>query len=106
MLMDEPFGALDPLTRDKLQRSFLRIRRETGLTAIFVTHDMFEALRLGDQIAVLENGRLVQLGTPHELMTQPANAYVERLMSTPRSQAEFIDRLAVPTGDDPHQETP
>ena len=105
MLLDEPFGALDPLTRDKLQCSFIRIRRETRLTAIFVTHDMFEALRLGDQIAVLENGQLVQIGTPHELMARPANAYVERLMTTPRNQAEFIDRLAAPTNEDSRQES-
>ena len=60
MLLDEPFGALDPLTRDRLQQSFSRIRRQLGLTAIFVTHDMVEALLLGDRIAVMQAGRRMQ----------------------------------------------
>lgn len=94
MLLDEPFGALDPLTRERLQRSFMRIRREIGLTAVFVTHDMVEALMLGDRIAVLDAGRLVQLGTPRELLARPATAYVRRLMETPRRQAEVFGRLS------------
>ena len=93
MLLDEPFGALDPLTRDRLQQHFLRIRRELSLTAIFVTHDMVEALLLGDHIAVMNAGRLVQLGTPEELLTQPADAYVEALMATPRRQVDAVERL-------------
>lgn len=93
MLLDEPFGALDPLTRDRLQQSFQAIRRRLNLTAIFVTHDMAEALLLGDRIAVLADGRLVQIGTPRDLVTQPANEYVHRLMSTPRRHAEAFDAL-------------
>jgi len=93
MLLDEPFGALDPLTRDRLQQEFQQIRRDLELTAIFVTHDMVEALLLGDRIAVLEEGRLAQVGTPAELLRSPANAYVERLMETPRRQAELVDRF-------------
>jgi osmoprotectant transport system ATP-binding protein len=93
MLLDEPFGALDPLTRDRLQQSFSRIRRQLGLTAIFVTHDMVEALLLGDRVAVMQAGRLVQLGTPRELVLQPADEYVERLMDTPRRQARAVDDL-------------
>jgi len=93
MLLDEPFGALDPLTRDRLQQSFLRIRRQLGLTAIFVTHDMVEALLLGDRIAVMDAGRLVQVGTPRELVRSPASAYVEQLMDTPRRQAGAVDEL-------------
>jgi len=93
MLLDEPFGALDPLTRDRLQQSFLRIRRQLGLTAIFVTHDMVEALLLGDRIAVMEAGRLVQVGTPRELVRSPASAYVEQLLDTPRRQASAVDAL-------------
>jgi len=93
MLLDEPFGALDPLTRGNIQQFFLRIRRSMGLTAIFVTHDMVEALLIGDRIAVMQEGRLAQLGTPHELLTEPANEYVDQLMSTPRSQADFVERL-------------
>jgi osmoprotectant transport system ATP-binding protein len=93
MLLDEPFGALDPLTRDRLQQSFVRIRRQLGLTAIFVTHDMVEALLLCDRIAVMNAGRLVQVGSPRELVSAPASAYVEQLMDTPRRQAAAVDEL-------------
>ncbi len=93
MLLDEPFAALDPLTRDRLQQSFLRIRRELGLTAIFVTHDMVEALLLADRIAVMHEGALIQVGTPRDLITSPANEYVERLLETPRRQARSFDAL-------------
>jgi osmoprotectant transport system ATP-binding protein len=95
MLLDEPFGALDPLTRDRLQQSFGAIRKKLGLTAVFVTHDVSEALVLADRIAVLAEGRLLQLGTPHELLTAPASDYVERIFDTPRRQARiFEERLA------------
>ena len=97
LLLDEPFGALDPLTRRTLQESFLHIRRELGLTAVFVTHDMVEALMLGDRIAVLNEGHLVQVGTPQELLTAPTDEYVRDLMSTPRRQAEVVDRLSTAT---------
>ena len=93
MLLDEPFGALDPLTRDRLQQSFQRIRRDLSLTCVFVTHDMVEALLLGDRIAVLREGRLVQTGTPAELLRSPADDYVRELMSTPRRQAEGVEAL-------------
>jgi osmoprotectant transport system ATP-binding protein len=95
MLLDEPFGALDPLTRDRLQQSFAAIQKKLELTAVFVTHDVSEALVLADRIAVLADGRLLQLGTPHELLTAPASEYVERLFDTPRRQARiFEERLA------------
>lgn len=93
MLMDEPFGALDPLTRAALQEEYQAIRTRLNITTIFVTHDMTEALLLGDRIAVMDEGRLIQTGTPRELLTDPTNAYVERLMTTPRTQAEQLDRL-------------
>jgi osmoprotectant transport system ATP-binding protein len=93
MLLDEPFGALDPLTRDRLQQSLLRIRRQLNLTAIFVTHDMVEALLMGDRIAVMQEGRLVQIGTPRELLRSPADDYVRRLMDTPTRQARIVDAL-------------
>jgi osmoprotectant transport system ATP-binding protein len=93
MLLDEPFGALDPLTRDRLQQSFLDVRKRLGLTAVFVTHDMAEALLLGDRIAVMNEGRLVQVGTPRELLAAPADEYVERLLDTPRRQARAFDAL-------------
>ena len=99
MLLDEPFGALDPVTRERLQQSFLRIRETLALTTVFVTHDMTEALTLADRIAVLHEGRLLQLGTPRDLLTRPADAYVDRLMSTPRRQAAAVDALIAGTTD-------
>ena len=93
MLLDEPFGALDPVTRERLQQSFLRIREQLALTVVFVTHDMTEALTLADRIAVLRRGRLLQVGTPRDLLTRPADDYVDRLMSTPRRQAAAVDAL-------------
>ena len=98
MLLDEPFGALDPLTRHRLQESFVRIRRELGLTAVFVTHDMVEALVLGDRIAVLQAGRLVQVGTPRTLMREPANDYVRQLLDTPRREAQLVESLLAREG--------
>ena len=93
LLLDEPFGALDPATRDRLQQWFQRVRRDLGLTVVFVTHDMAEALLLGDRIAVLREGRLVQLGAPRELLLRPADAYVAELLAAPRRQAEVVDAL-------------
>jgi osmoprotectant transport system ATP-binding protein len=93
MLLDEPFGSLDPLTRDRIQQSFQRIRRRLELTAIFVTHDMIEALLLGDRVAVMNRGRLVQVGTPEELVRRPADDYVASLMATPARQAGALKDL-------------
>lgn len=93
LLLDEPFGALDPLTRDRLQQSFIRIRRDLGLTVVFVTHDMVEALLLADRIAVMHAGALIQLGTPADLLGRPADERVAELMATPRRQAAAVDQL-------------
>ena len=101
LLLDEPFGALDPVTRDRLQQSFQRIRRELALSIVFVTHDMTEALLLGDRIAVLRAGRLVQLGTPAELLLRPADAGVAELMATPRRQTEAVEALLRSAGSAP-----
>jgi osmoprotectant transport system ATP-binding protein len=98
MLLDEPFGALDPLTRDHLQHSFKNIRQAIGLTSIFVTHDMGEALLLGDRIGVMRNGRLIQVGTPRELLLHPADDYVRQMIETPVRQAGAIDKLLRPEG--------
>jgi osmoprotectant transport system ATP-binding protein len=76
MLMDEPFGALDPITRDALQQEIVRIHRATGKTIVFVTHDIEEALRLATTIAILERGRIAQLGTPLEIVEHPASDFV------------------------------
>lgn len=80
LLMDEPFGALDAITRERMQAELLRIQRGVRKTVLFVTHDVEEAFKLGDQIAVLSEGKLVQIGTPIELLTNPANSFVSRLV--------------------------
>ena len=80
LLMDEPFGALDAITRARMQDELLRIQRDVHKTILFVSHDMEEAFKLGDQIAVLSQGKLVQLGTPVELLAKPANDFVRRLV--------------------------
>src|SRR5262249_6392028 len=94
MLLDEPFGALDPVTRDNLRGEFLALRKQLGLTAVMVTHDMTEALLSADLIAVMNLGRLVQVGTPHELLSRPADAFVAGLMDSPRKQAQQLEALA------------
>jgi osmoprotectant transport system ATP-binding protein len=78
--MDEPFGALDDITRAHMQDELLRIQKNVHKTILIVTHDMDEAFKLGDQIAVLNDGKLVQLGTPVDLLTSPANAFVSQLV--------------------------
>ena len=93
MLLDEAFGALDPLTRDRLQQSFLRIRKQLKLTAIFVTHDMAEALLVGDRIGIMRDGKLIQIGTPRDLLRSPADEYVRQLIETPMRQAQVVDAL-------------
>ena len=90
MLLDEPFAALDPLTRDRLQRSFDALRHRLGLTAVFVTHDVAEAVVLADRIGVMRGGRLVQLGTPAQIAGQPADEDVARLIDTPRRHARLV----------------
>ena len=80
MLMDEPFGALDAITRARLQDELLRIQRGVRKTILFVSHDMEEAFKLGDQIAVMHDGKLQQIGTTVELLSNPANDYVRKLV--------------------------
>ena len=80
LLMDEPFGALDPITRDALQAEMQRIHRESRKTIVFVTHDMEEALKLATRIAVMDRGRLIQAGTPLEILAQPASDFVRELV--------------------------
>ena len=76
MLYDEPFSALDPLIRRDMQDEVIRLQHETGKTMLFITHDLPEALRLGDRIAIMRDGKIVQLGTPEELVGSPADDYV------------------------------
>lgn len=81
LLMDEPFGAVDPIVREELQDELLRIQRSLGLTIIFITHDRHEALKLADQLVVLsERGKVEQMGTSEFLATQPATAFVKKLL--------------------------
>ena len=93
MLLDEPFGALDPVTRDDIQREFLRIQAEVGFAAVLVTHDMTEALLMATRIVVIRDGIVAQEGTPDDLLNRPADDYVETLISTPRRQAEQLEEL-------------
>ncbi len=79
LLMDEPFGALDPITRESLQNELLRIQARIHKTIVFVTHDLDEALKLASRIVVMDRGRIVQHDTPSRLLEQPANAFVENL---------------------------
>ena len=76
LLFDEPFSALDPLIRRDMQDEVRRLQKELRKTAVFITHDLSEALKLGDRIAIMKDGRFVQVGTPAEVVGRPANAYV------------------------------
>jgi osmoprotectant transport system ATP-binding protein len=92
MLMDEPFGALDPITRDRLQLEFLRLHEDVRKTVIFVTHDIDEAIKLGDRIAILrEGGHLAQYDTPDRILAHPADEFVERFVGADRG----LKRLAL-----------
>jgi osmoprotectant transport system ATP-binding protein len=92
MLMDEPFGAIDPITRERLQDEFLRLHNEIRKTVIFVTHDIDEAIKMGDRIAILhQGGVLAQYATPDELLASPANEFVERFVGADRG----LKRLAL-----------
>ena len=94
LLMDEPFGALDAVTRDSLQRELLSLKQRLNKTVLFVTHDIFEALTLGDRIAVMHEGRLEQVGTPAEVLRRPASTFVRELFEKPARQlAAFRDLL-------------
>ncbi|GLK51621.1 ATP-binding cassette domain-containing protein [Maricaulis virginensis] len=93
LLMDEPFSALDPITRDTLQQEFRSLQAELGFSAVMVTHDMAEALIMADRIAVMADGEIVQHGTPSELLANPASDYVSGLLETPRRQMRAIREL-------------
>jgi len=92
VLMDEPFGALDPITREQLQTEFLELESEIQKTIIFVTHDVFEAVKMGDRIALLDEGRLQQLSSPAELIDNPANEFVDHFLGQHRFQLSLLTR--------------
>lgn len=84
ILMDEPFGALDPITRDGLQDEFINLQQSLGKTIVFVTHDMDEAIKLADRIVIMKEGEIVQVGTPEEILRAPANEFVEEFIGKHR----------------------
>lgn len=84
ILMDEPFGALDPITRDSLQDEFKKLQRELDKTIVFVTHDMDEAIKLADRIVIMRDGEIVQADTPEEILRNPANDFVEEFLGKER----------------------
>ncbi len=86
LLMDEPFGALDAITRDALQDELLRLKKTLAKTFVFVTHDIFEALKLADRIAVMHQGRLEQVGTRDQLLSSPSTRFVKDLFERPARQ--------------------
>jgi osmoprotectant transport system ATP-binding protein len=93
VLKDEPFGALDPVTRDEIGRAFRALHDTLGLTTVMVTHDMTEALLMADRIAVMVAGRIVQLGPPRELVQAPIDDEVRALLEMPRRRADRLEAL-------------
>lgn len=92
--MDEPFGALDPVSRESLQREVLDLKSKLGKTIVFVTHDVFEAIMLADRIAVMNAGRIEQTGTPVELLNQPATPFVAAMFERAQSHCSRLLELA------------
>jgi osmoprotectant transport system ATP-binding protein len=84
VLMDEPFGALDPITRGELQNEFLRLQSMIRKTVVLVTHDMFEAVRLSDHLAIMREGRIEQIGPPGEVIDRPSTPFAERFVGEHR----------------------
>jgi osmoprotectant transport system ATP-binding protein len=93
LLMDEPFGALDPVTRGDLRREVARLQRLLHITTVMVTHDVTEALLLADEIVVLDHGLVVQRGTPRELWRNPCSDFVARLLESPREDMAELERV-------------
>jgi osmoprotectant transport system ATP-binding protein len=108
MLMDEPFGAIDPIVRSRLQDEFLRLQREVRKTVVFVTHDIDEAIKVGDRIAILRRGgRLAQFDTPARILEHPADEFVAEFVGADRALKALalraVDELELrpPSGDGP-----
>jgi osmoprotectant transport system ATP-binding protein len=102
MLMDEPFGAIDPIARERLQNDFLRLHRQIPKTVIFVTHDIDEAIKMGDRIAIMREGRLVQMAGADELLASPADEFVANFVGADRG----LKRLRVRTVSDLELDAP
>ena len=100
LLFDEPFSALDPLIRRDMQNEVIRLHREVGKTMVFITHDLAEALKLGDRIMILRDGEVVQIGTPDEVVGAPADDYVAEFVSdVPKSHVLTLRWVMRPPGD-------
>lgn len=95
LLMDEPFSGLDPLIRREMQDELVRLQEEMHKTIFFVTHDLDEAMRLGDRMAVMKNGEIVQLGHPSDILANPADEYVSRFVQDKRDQLRKADERAM-----------
>ncbi|WP_432587931.1 glycine betaine/L-proline ABC transporter ATP-binding protein [Streptomyces sp. HD1123-B1] len=107
LLFDEPFSALDPLIRRDMQEEVIRLHREEGRTMVFITHDLSEALRLGDRIALMRDGGIVQLGTPEEIVGSPADDYVRDFVrDVPREQVLTVRRAMRPAVKDEAKDGP
>lgn len=94
LLMDEPFSGLDPLIRREMQDELIRLQEELHKTIFFVTHDLDEAMRVGDKMAVMKNGRIVQQGDPSDILSHPADEYVARFVQDKRKQLQMADERA------------
>ncbi|UYQ63952.1 quaternary amine ABC transporter ATP-binding protein [Streptomyces peucetius] len=107
LLFDEPFSALDPLIRRDMQEEVVRLHREEGRTMVFITHDLSEALKLGDRIALMRDGRIVQLGTPEEIVGAPADDYVRDFVrDVPREQVMTVRTAMRPAVDGDGEDGP
>ncbi|MDE2862634.1 MAG: ABC transporter ATP-binding protein, partial [Chloroflexota bacterium] len=94
LLMDEPFSGLDPLIRREMQDELLALQKDMRKTIVFITHDLNEALKLGDRIAIMRDGEIVQLGTPEQIVTRPSGGYVREFVRDV-SRAKVIQSRAI-----------
>ena len=93
LLMDEPFSALDPLIRREMQQELLRLQQEFQKTIVFISHDIYEALKIGDRLALMKEGKIVQVGTPQEILTQPADDYVRAFIQDVKDSQQLTESL-------------
>ncbi|WP_338472908.1 ABC transporter ATP-binding protein [Niallia sp. XMNu-256] len=105
ILMDEPFSALDPISREKLQDDLLELKKTLKKTTVFVTHDMEEAIKLADRICIMKEGEVVQIGTPHELVTNPANDFVRGFIGNKRIADFNLEDLFLPVNEKEIEQT-
>ena len=110
ILMDEPFGALDPITREQIQNEFVELESDIGKTIVFVTHDVFEAVKLGTRIALLDKGELIQIATPEELINNPKNEFVNKFLGKQRFQlalmTKSVKQIFTPSASEENMEKP